>query len=1545
MRFFARLLPLLFFVLTANQLFSQSCFSTGINGSVINLPCNVACTTLKFQVPHLKSTEDYNLVTIPYNPFPYTTSGPALTLPCTAQDDKYFDTSFLPFTFCFFGQAYTKCVVSTNGLITFDTVNAFRGSNYSFTAANTLPSSGSGTNSGTSCNNASYSGTLFPRASIMGPYHDINIDYTTSPNKKMEFRIEGTAPCRRAVISYYQIPMFSCSSLLATHQIVIYESTGLIDVYIENKPVCTGWNGGLAILGIQNWDRDKAVVAPGKNSTQWSEQNTAYRFVPSGATSRFVRAELYTIGGSLLATTGVTPGADTATTTAGLLDLNFPQQCPAGASTQYIVKTYYSSCSDASQLVSTDTVTVNKTTSLQATTANIVASACGPTGAFTVNIPAGAGSAPYTLVLDGGSPINEPGQSHTFTGLTGGAHTLVITTAGGCSQTLTINIPSSGVLTVTATSTATSCNAALNGSVTVTPQNGTSPFQYSLNNVTWQASNVFNNLPPGTYFVYVKDNSGCVLNPTIQVTVAAGAPLTANITANPPACAGAANGSITINPTAGTAPYQYQLNSNPFQSSNTFTNLPTGTYFVQIKDANGCTLGQAVSVSVPASTGSLTATATATGTSCSGVNNGTITITPTAGSSPYQYSLNGGSYQPGTTINNLAPGTYSVVVKDNAGCTSQPISVTVSQGSALLATTATTATSCNGVSNGSITVTPTNGSGPYTYQLDSGTPQSSNVFNNVSAGSHSVVVTDGAGCISAPISVTVSVGPAITGTTATTATSCNGATNGSITVTPTNGSAPYTYSLDGNPFQASNIFSGLAAGSHTIVIKDGVGCTSATITATVAAGSALTGTAVSTATTCLGAANGTITATPDNGNTPYQYQLDGGGFQASNIFNNITVGNHSVVIKDVAGCVSAPISVTVAAGAALAATAATTPTSCSGAINGTITITTTNGTGPFQYSLDGVNFQASNVFSGLAPANYTITFKNNIGCQSTITATVSPGQPLTATVAPNNVLCAGGNSGSATITISTNGAPPYQYSLDGTTWQASNIFNGLTAGNYTVQFKDNNNCAGSQTFVITQPTALTISPAQQAVLCNGQSNGTIIIAANGGTSPYQYSINGTSWQTSNTFNVPAGTYTTYVKDANGCTRTQQVIITEPAVLSATATTANATCDGNNDGTITVTANGGTTGYQYSTDGVNFQSSNVLHVGPGNYTVTIKDANGCTTTTTATVGLTNNLTVTPVADPTICEGLSVQLQPNTNATQFSWTPANGLSANNVRQPIASPNVTTQYIVTATLGLCSANDTIVVNVLPAPIADAGTDGDICYGQTYQLQGSGGVSYQWSPSTYLNTSFTNSPVVTPTQTIQYSLSVTDANGCRSLQPDVVTVHVTPPIVVTISKDTVVAYGDVFQLHASSVATDYTWNPPTGLSDANIPNPMVTVLNDITYTVTATTSAGCKGEASVTLKVYKGPEIYVATAFTPNGDGKNDVFRPFPVGIKNYTYFKVYNRWGQLIFSTYEFNKGWDGTIGGKEQPSGVYVWVVEGITKDNKKISKRGTVTLIR
>lgn len=631
-------------------------------------------------------------------------------------------------------------------------------------------------------------------------------------------------------------------------------------------------------------------------------------------------------------------------------------------------------------------------------------------------------------------------------------------------------------------------------------------------------------------------------------------------------------------------------------------------------------------------------------------------------------------------------------------------------------------------------------------------------------------------------------------------------------------------------------------------------------------------------------------------------------------------------------------------------------TSCNGASDGSVTLTP-DGIAPLTYRLDGgapVVAGTSYTFPNLNAGPHTIEVVDVNGCTAPpVNFTVNAGPPLTTTATKTDVPCNGGSTGTITVVQPAAGAPPYQYSLDNTNWQTSPVFNNLPVGVYTVYFRELNGCNGTTTVTINEPPVLEATSGSTDVICNGQSNGTITVTANGGVGPYEYSLNGINWQTSNVFNVPAGNYTVTIRDVNGCTTTTTRNIGEPPVLSATSSNSNASCDGGNDGVITVAATGGNSTYQYSIDGVNFQSSNIFNVAPGNYNITVRDNLGCTTSFPTTVGLDNNLTFTAQTDPTICEGTSTQLQLVSNGTIYAWTPATGLSAADIPNPVANPTVTTQYIVTTTLGRCSANDTVIVNVNAAPIPNAGADGFICFGQTYQLQASGGTQYSWSPTTYLDNPLSANPISSAPKDITYTVTIlSDANGCASLTTDEMRLDVTPPIkVTTFPFDTVAYDGDKFQILAVPSDPDvinYSWTPTTGLSDPNIANPIVTTgaIGDVVqYQVTTSTVAGCKGFGYVTVKVYKGPDIYVPTGFTPNGDGKNDRFTPYPVGIKTLRFFRVYNRWGQLVFSTTRLHEGWDGKINGVVQQTGTFVWMVEVVTDQDKVITKKGTVTLIR
>jgi gliding motility-associated-like protein len=267
-------------------------------------------------------------------------------------------------------------------------------------------------------------------------------------------------------------------------------------------------------------------------------------------------------------------------------------------------------------------------------------------------------------------------------------------------------------------------------------------------------------------------------------------------------------------------------------------------------------------------------------------------------------------------------------------------------------------------------------------------------------------------------------------------------------------------------------------------------------------------------------------------------------------------------------------------------------------------------------------------------------------------------------------------------------------------------------------------------------------------------------------------------------------------------------------------------------------------------------------------------------------------------------------------------------------------------------CPSVKPVVVPSLPVPITDAGSDIIICSGQNTQLDGlAGAVAYSWIPAIFLdNPSIRNPNVINPKPgSWIYNLTITDANGCRSLANEQVIVTVTPPPKVGLPMDTLIVRNQPLQLNAgdlnNSGIINYTWSPPTGLNDPLIKNPVAIIDRDIMYRLDVSTAAGCKGTTFIIVKVYDKPDIHVPTAFTPGGDGLNDLLRAVPVGIREFHFLKVYNRWGQLVFATSDYKKGWDGIIDSKVQGSNVYVWIAEAVDYKGNLIRKKGTVTLIR
>ncbi|MBS1513107.1 MAG: gliding motility-associated C-terminal domain-containing protein [Bacteroidetes bacterium] len=348
-----------------------------------------------------------------------------------------------------------------------------------------------------------------------------------------------------------------------------------------------------------------------------------------------------------------------------------------------------------------------------------------------------------------------------------------------------------------------------------------------------------------------------------------------------------------------------------------------------------------------------------------------------------------------------------------------------------------------------------------------------------------------------------------------------------------------------------------------------------------------------------------------------------------------------------------------------------------------------------------------------------------------------------------------------------------------------------------------------------------------------------------------------------------------------------------------------------------------------------------------YKVALTGLPGCTVTDSVKVNVVNHVTQFKDYDTVICRTDAITLHVSGNALHYQWQPANGsLNNTHIQKPVATPLATTAYTVTGSIGKCSAVNSVYVTVIPYPAANAGGNQTVCLGNSIQLHASGGSTYSWSPAAFLNDRFSANPVVQhPTASVKYVLSVTDTLGCPKAARDTILLTVANIKADAGPADTAVVLGQPLQLNATG-STNYAWSPAQWLSNAAVSNPVALPQNDILYSVRVSNAAGCFDTDTIHVHVFTlDAGIYLPNAFTPNGDGVNDYFRPILIGMQSLSSFAVYNRLGQLVYNNTDTKTGWDGMFGGKPQDSGTYVWFAEGIDYKNHKVKKKGYVVLIR
>ncbi|GEO06568.1 hypothetical protein AAE02nite_42320 [Adhaeribacter aerolatus] len=842
----------------------------------------------------------------------------------------------------------------------------------------------------------------------------------------------------------------------------------------------------------------------------------------------------------------------------------------------------------------------------------ITSTTCGNrNGSIAIGAVTG-GTAPYTYAID-----NATFQSAaTFNAVAAGEHTLTVRDANGCTavkQVLIENI--AGPSDLTASTISSTCGGS-NGKLEMTGvTGGTAPYLFSRNGGTYQSAPTFTDLVAGQHTITVKDANGCTYTKSYTISNIAG-PTAIAATAQPATCADN-DGSITAGEvTGGTTPYQYSIDGINFKPAVLFGGLASGTYTLLAKDANGCLISQPVSV------GKVTPTqfsSTTVSSTCGG-NDGKITITGiTGGTAPYSYSLGGTTFQNNNTFTALNAGAHAVTIKDANGCTyTGQVQVNNTGGPADLVA-AVKSTTC-GSSNGEINITRVSGgTAPYTYSLDGLIFGSTAVFTGLTKGKYQVSVQDANGCrYTEEVAIVDLAAPTFT---ATAHNSTCGDSNASIIISNiTGGTAPFSFSKDGQNFQSGLTLSGLAAGDYTITAKDANGCVR-TVSVNIQNIAGPTGfTLAATSYTC-GSNNGQIRVSAIAGGTyPYTYAIDGVNFQTASAFETVFAGEYTVTVKDANGCmVTKKIRVDDIAGPnGLAASVKS--TTC-GSSNGELTITgVTGGTSPYLYSKDGVTYQAAATFGTLAAGEYAITVKDANGCTFVKTFTLSNLAGPTALAANTQAASCADNDGSISVGSVTGGTAPYTYAINGQDYQASATFSALASGNYTLTVKDANGCTVSAPVIVEKNIPSGFTSNTTATTC-GKNNGQVTITAvNGGTVPYIYSLDGTTYQQAATFTALApGEYQVRIKDAKGCLYTGKVEINSIAAPAFTATAQTATCSNDNGRISIVQVTGGTAPYTYSLDGTPFQAvTSFSNLAAGTYNVTLRDASNCTYTVSVKV---------------------------------------------------------------------------------------------------------------------------------------------------------------------------------------------------------------------------------------------------------------------------------------------------------------------------------------
>jgi subtilisin-like proprotein convertase family protein len=1094
------------------------------------------------------------------------------------------------------------------------------------------------------------------------------------------------------------------------------------------------------------------------------------------------------------------------------------------------------------------------------TTGFIVDATCGGSDG-SINLDIQNAVAPYTVVWSSGQTTED------ISGIPAGSYTVTVTDGNGCTSIETFLVNNIGSLSITASSTPTSCFGGNNGTINITPAGGSTPYTFAWSNGA--TSEDLTGLTAGTYTVSMTDQQGCIISEVI--TVGSAQAVTVNLVSLVDEECNTDNGSINISVSGGTGSFGYQWSNG--SSTQDLSNLSSGTYMVNVIDGNGCTASGSYAVVNDVSNCSafcfIEVEENTTVNEICGNANGSIDINVLNAVAPVAFSWSNGA----TTedITGLTAGSYTVVATDANNC-SEVITFTIvnDAGNLGIASSSVAEENC-GNTNGSVNITVTGGAMPYTFAWSNG--QTSEDISGLIAGTYNVTITDGNGCQTSQ-SFTVNNNAGSLAATASVVPELCTAQNGSINQTVTGGNGVLTYSWDSG--QTTQDLTNLPAGTYECTITDQTGCYIIKQYVVTQSSGDITLVGSNITNEVCGNTQGAINITLTGNNLVFLWS---NGATTEDL-TGVAAGNYSCIVTNAQGCTfTTPVFSIINASGTLSVTTQLITGEICGNANGSINMNVSGGTAPYTFVWS--NGSSNEDIVGLSAGSYTLTVTDFNGCSESHTMTVgsSAGTLAIQNAIVSNETC-GDGTGSIDV-ILVGGTGPMTYSWD--SGQSSQDLTGLSAGTYEITITDNNGCQVVQSYTITnQANAIAYTSVVTNEVCSNAA-GSIALTVTGGQAPYTYlwSIGGTN---SSITGLSSGTLFCTITDDNGCSVVTQVftIGNTPNGITASSVATDASCS--NNGSINLTVVGGANPLTFAWSNAE-TTEDIVSLGAGTYSYTVTDNNGCQVSGSADVIQTNgNITYTFAASSETCANGSgtIDLTPAGGTGPYTFVWSNGPTSEDLTGLSAG---TYSCTITDFTGCSVTTTNINIGNLPGTLSITNV---IAIDETCS-NGLGSIDISYAgganPITFAWSNGPTTEDISGLSSGTFSVIVTDNNGCQATTQAVVSssagaMAITQPIVTNENCGNADGTINITITGAQNPVT-YVWSNGSTSQD-------ITGLTAGSYNITATDANGCVVNGSYTL-VDNGSSLMIASSSISDeycGSGSGSVSVSVANGTAPYTY-----------------------------------------------------------